>query len=194
MKSKTFLTAFMILLVTVFSAYGGTEYSIDKIHSFVGFSVRHLVISTVKGNFTDYSGTINYDEQDVSKSAVELTIKAASIDTDNENRDGHLTNEDFFDVAQYPDIVFKSDKIEKTEDGFIMHGTLTMHGVTKEISIPFEILGKITMGEKEILAIEGNAKLSRKDYGMTWNKVLEAGGLALSDEIKIELHIEAIKM
>lgn len=194
MKLSTAISTFLFILMPFTGLLAGTDYQIDKVHSYVGFSVKHLVISNVKGNFTDFSGTITYDEEDITKSSANVTIKVASIDTDNENRDNHLKNEDFFDVAKFPDMTFKSTKVEKTDNGLIMHGQLTMHGVTNDIAIPFEILGKVTSPYgKEVVAFEGRAKLSRKEYGMTWNKVLEAGGLTVGDEIKIELQIEAVQ-
>lgn len=192
MKLSTAFSAFLLILLPVTDAFAATVYQIDKVHSYIGFSVKHIVISNVKGNFTDFSGTITYDEEDITKSSVNVTINVASIDTDNERRDNHLKSEDFFDVAEYPEMTFKSTKIEKTDDGLVMHGKLTMRGVTKDISIPFEVLGKATGPDGlAVVAFEGSAKLSRKEYGINWNKALAAGGFIVGDEVKIDIQIEA---
>lgn len=194
MKSKVMILSMAALMLLAATSFGADKYMIDKSHSSVGFSVRHMVISSVKGSFTDFDGTIMFDEKDITKSSVNVTIKAESIDTNDENRDDHLRNEDFFDVAKYPEITFVSTKIEKSGDEFIMHGNFTMHGVTKEISMPFEINGPITDPWGNIrFGAESRLKLDRKDYGIVWNKTLDAGGLTVGNEVKIELHIEAVK-
>lgn len=192
---KLLLPLFALMAFTG-SLFAADEYTIDNVHSYVGFSVKHLVISTARGNFTTFSGTINYDESEFTKSSVEVSIDVASIDTDNEDRDNHLRSADFFDVEKFPQMTFKSTKVEKTSDGLVMHGQLTMHGVTNEVVIPFEMAGKVDnpWGQgNTVVAFDGETKISRKDFGMTWNKVIEAGGLAVGDEVKIEIHIEAVK-
>lgn len=195
MFKKAVTLAMVIGAIMTIPSQAADKYAIDVPHSSVGFSVKHLLISNVKGNFKDFSGTIMFDESDMTKSSVEVTIKAASIDTDNADRDNHLRSEDFFHVEKFPEITFKSSAVNKTDDGYELVGLLTMHGVTKEVAIPFEFLGKVTgpMG-KERLGFEGHVEIDRKDYGITWNKVLDAGGLTVGNEVKIELNIEAVKM
>jgi polyisoprenoid-binding protein YceI len=195
MIKKAMTLALFIGAIMTIPSMAADKYAFDVPHSSVGFSVKHLLISNVKGNFKDFSGTIMFDEADMSKSSVEVTIKAASIDTDNENRDNHLRSADFFHVEEFPEITFKSRVVNKTDDGFELVGMLTMHGVTKEVTIPFEFLGKVTgpMG-KERLGFEGHTEIDRKDYGITWNKILDSGGLTVGNEVKIELNIEAVKM
>jgi polyisoprenoid-binding protein YceI len=193
-KKLIFLSLVIGVLVSA-SAFAGEKYMIDPVHSSVGFSIRHLLISNVRGDFTEFSGTIDFDEVDITKSSVDVNIKTFSIDTDNTDRDKHLASADFFDGEKFPEITFKSSKIEKSERGLTLTGMLTMHGVTKEVIIPFEFIGKVMgpMG-KERLGFEGSALLDRKEFGITWNKTLDEGGLALGNEVKVELNIEAVKM
>ncbi|UCH84265.1 MAG: polyisoprenoid-binding protein, partial [Candidatus Latescibacterota bacterium] len=158
------------------------------------FAVKHMVVSKVKGEFNEYSGTILYDEADVTKSSVDVTIKTASIDTKDQKRDDHLRNPDFFDAETYPEITFKSKQIKKSEDGFVAVGDLTMHGVTKEITIPFEITGVIDdpWGNTR-MGVSAELELNRQDYGVSWSQKLDAGGLVVGDNVEIEIEIEAIK-
>ncbi len=194
MLKKALLSA-LILMLTTASLYAAPEkYFIDRVHSSMGFSIRHLMVSNVKGEFGEFSGTIMLDEADPANSNVEVAINAASIDTENAKRDDHLRSADFFDVQNHPEIIFKSTKVEKTADGFMIFGDFTMHGVTKAISFPATLLGKITgMGGETRVGFEAITKINRKDFGMTWNKALDAGGVVLSEEVKIELNIEAVK-
>ncbi len=194
MSRKPILIAMIIGLFAVSAAFASDEYEIDVVHSSIGFSVRHLMISNVTGNFNDFSGKLLFDEEDLTKSSIEIEIKSASINTNNEGRDNHLRAADFFNVEKFPEITFKSSKIEKSEESFVLFGTFTMHGVSKEISIPFEFIGKIIgpMG-KQRLGFEGSTKLNRKDFEITWNKTLDEGGLAVGNEVKIQLNIEAVK-
>ena len=189
------LTLAMVAVVFLAgSAIAADTYSFDVSHSSIGFSVRHLGLSKVRGNFTEFSGSINYDPQDITTSSVKVTIKTASIDTDNEDRDNHLRGADFFNADSLPEITFVSEKIVKTDDGFVAHGTLTMKGVAKKIELPFTMAGPITgmYGEQRI-AVEAATKLDRQDYGITWSKTLDAGGLVVGNEVSISLEIEAVK-
>ena len=195
MKLRTAFLGSLALLLFAGAAHSADKYMIDAVHSYVGFSVRHLVISNVKGNFSDFSGTITVDGADPGKSAVDVTIKAASIDTDNDGRDTHLKSADFFDVQKYPDITFQSTKVEKTDAGYTLYGKLTMHGKTNDVIIPFQFNGKIKDPQgAERIAFEGQTSLSRSAYDITWNKALETGGVVVGDEVKIDLQIEAVKM
>src|SRR5579859_111498 len=139
-------------VLTLFgSALAADEYKIDPVHSNVGFAVKHMVINTVHGRFGDYSGTIVYDEKDITKSTVNVTIKSASINTDNAQRDGHLKSPDFLDAQKFPDITFQSKSIEKKADGFVAHGALTIRGVTKDVDLPFKLSGPITAMGSQLL-------------------------------------------
>lgn len=167
-----------------------TTYSVDKTHSSVGFKIRHLV-SKSAGRFDKFSGTIVADRADLTKSSIDLTIDATSIDTDNENRDGHLKSADFFDVEKYPTITFKSSKIEKAgEDLYNVTGDFTMRGVTKSIVVPVKVLG-FTDGPGGMAGFESTFTINRKDYGVEWNKTLDAGGFLLGDEVDVNITIES---
>jgi len=170
------------------------KYVVDPAHTTVEFSVKHMVITNVKGTFDDFEGTIMLDDKDLTKTSASGTIKTASISTRNDRRDTHLKSADFFDVEKYPEIVFTSKKVEKRDSGYVMIGDFTMHGVTKEIEVPFEYLGSIkdTMGATRI-ALSASAEINRQDYGVSWNKTLDGGGAVVSDNVKIELEIEAVQ-
>lgn len=194
MRKRLTLTTILVTLLAG-TALAADTFEIDQAHSYIGFSVKHMVIATVKGNFTDFAGTIVFDSTDLSKSSVNVTIKTASISTDNTRRDDHLRSADFFDAANSPEITFVSESITKTDNGYLAKGKFTMRGVTKEIELPFEILGVIT-------GSDGSAKMgvdvapitvNRQEYGLKWSKLTETGGLVASDDVKIEIHLELNK-
>jgi len=187
-----FLTG--VVLASAALAQTADRYELDPNHTQIGFGVKHLVISTVKGKFNEFSGTILYDPADITKSSVSITIKAASIDTGVQKRDDHLRSPDFFDAAKYPELTFKSQRIEKQGDGFVAFGTLTMHGVAKEIALPFTLTGPIKdPWGRSRMAVEGALTINRHDWGLTYNQVMEAGGLVVGNEVKIEINVEAVK-
>lgn len=188
----------VLLVVAVLTALSANvqaaeKYSIDKSHSSVGFSVDYLVISKTTGNFTEFDGSFTWDDADLSKAKIVGTIPAKSINTDNEKRDNHLRSEDFFWVEKHPTITFESTKIEKMGKGYVAHGTLTMRGVTKAIKAPFEITGKIKdfQGNPRI-GLRSTFVINRKDFGINWNKNLDAGGVVVSDEVTIQLDIQVV--
>ena len=169
-------------------------HTIDKTHSDVSFQVRHLV-SQVRGKFNDYQGTINLDPANLEKSSVEFRIKAASIDTDLEDRDKHLRGEDFFHVEKYPEITFKSKSIQKAgKDTYNVTGTLTLRGVAKEVTLPVTFLGAARDpwgNDKAGFATE--VTLNRKDYGINWNAALDNGGVILGEDVKVAINLETQK-
>lgn len=171
-------------------AAAADKYMIDKVHSNLGFSVKHNMVSTVRGNFTDFTGEIMLDAMDMTKSTVMVTIKTASISTGAEGRDNHLKSPDFFDAATYPEITFKSTRIEKKSDGWVAHGMFTMHGVTKEIALPFNFNGPFTGGRGKLIGVDASTMINRQDYGVKWSRVLDFG-VVVSDEVKIDLSVEA---
>ncbi|HRY29579.1 MAG TPA: YceI family protein [Elusimicrobiota bacterium] len=176
------------------TARAADTYKIDPAHSSIGFSVKHLVISTVKGNFTDYAGTILFNEKDVTKSSVKVVIKSASINTGIAARDNHLRSPDFFATEKYPELTFESKRVEKRPEGYAAMGTLTMRGVSKEVVLPFTLSGPITdPWGKSRIAAESGLTVNRQDYGVSWSQKLDNGGLVVSDEVKIELAVEAVK-
>ncbi len=181
-------------LVWASPVFAADRYELDPAHSTIGFSIKHLLISRVQGRFTDVAGVILYDESDITKSSVDVAIKTGSINTQVEKRDAHLKSPDFFDAEKFPMITFKSSRVEKTGDGYLCVGTLTMHGVSKELSIPFEITGKVKdpQGNTRI-GVDAELSLNRQDYGISWNKAMEGGGLLVGNDVKITLSVEAVK-
>jgi polyisoprenoid-binding protein YceI len=173
----------------------GGDYNIDPAHSIIGFSIRHLEIAWVEGRFKDFKGTIHFDEKDVTKSSVEFSAKVESIDTGVEQRNAHLRTADFFDVAKFPEMSFKSTRVERQgKDKYVLHGDFTLKGVTKQVSLPFTVTGAIKdpWGNTRF-GVQAETKLDRRDYGITWGKALENGGLDVGNEVAIELQLEAVK-
>jgi polyisoprenoid-binding protein YceI len=169
-------------------------YSIDPVHSRVGFAVRHLGIATVRGHFGSFEGSFEIgDELDSTK--VYGSVEAASVDTQEQQRDDHLRSADFFDVERFPRIEFESKEIRPLgEDSFEIVGDLTMHGVTREISLSAEILGtESDPWGNERVGVEARGELNRKDYGMTFNQVLGSGNVLVSDKVKLVLEASVVK-
>ena len=171
-------------------------WNLDPAHTSVQFSVRHLMVSTVRGAFGKLSGTVQVEEKDLTRSKIQATIDAASIDTRVEKRDTHLKSPDFLDVARYPTIVFVSTKVEAGAPGhFKVIGDLTLHGVTREVSLDVEGPTpeiKDPRGDTRAGA-QATTTINRKDFGLTWNQVLETGGVAVGDEVTITIDVEATK-
>lgn len=187
------ITAFVLALPA--AAPAGT-WELDSAHTGVQFKVRHLMVSYVRGDFEKVSGEIVYDEQDVSKSSADITIDAASINTRVAKRDKHLRSPDFLDVAKHPSITFKSKKVEKAGNGKLkMTGDLTIRGATREVVL--EVEGptppiKDLQGKTRVGGI-ASTRINRKDFGLTWNKALETGGVVVGDEVEITIDIEILK-
>ena len=178
-----------------YASIPGGEYKIDPAHSTIGFSIRHYEINWVSGRFKDFTGTVRYDESDVTRSAVEFTAKVESIDTGVAPRDQHLRTADFFEVAKYPEMNFKSTRVErKGKDNYVLHGDLTLKGVTKPVALPFTITGAIKDPRGNTrFGISAQTTLNRRDFGITWGKALEGGGLDLGNEVTVNLQLEAVK-
>jgi polyisoprenoid-binding protein YceI len=174
-------------------AESGT-YNFDKAHSFIGFKVKHMGLIDVPGYFRDFTGTVNYDAADVTKSTVEFTAKATSVDTGVAGRDNHLRSADFFEVEKFPDITFKSTKVAKRGDDLQITGDFTMKGVTKSITFDFDLTGfvKDQRGTGKI-GISADTKLNRRDYGVNYGGNLPNGTPSLSDIVEVELEIEVNK-
>jgi len=157
----------------------------------VSFTIRHFV-SKVPGRFKDFDGSIKYDAQNPAASSVNFTIQAASIDTDNADRDTHLRGDDFFSVEKFPTLSFSSTSVKALDaDTLEVTGELTMKGVTKKVTVPVELLGSVKTPRGEKAGFETSFKLDRKEYGITWNRALDSGGAILGDEVKINISIEA---
>ena len=186
------LLALSSLFLSPALALAGT-WDIDPAHSTVEFSVRHMMVTTVKGQFQKVKGTVELDEKDPNKSTVEVSIETASIDTREAKRDAHLKSPDFFDAAKFPALTFKSTKIEKAGKGkFKLTGDLSMHGITKSVVLAVEGPSasiKDPYG-RTVRGVMATGKLDRKDWGMTWNKALDSGGFVVSDEVKLDINAE----
>ena len=171
------------------------DYTLDTSHTRLGFSARHAMVTTVRGQFKDFSGTAHVDTKNPADSKVEVTIDAASIDTGNADRNGHLVSADFFEVETYPQITFVSTQVERADDTtWVITGDLTIKGVSKPVTIEFEQTGSARdpFGNLRV-GFEGSTTLNRKDWGLTWNAALETGGVLVSDRIKLEFDISAIQ-
>jgi len=176
------------------SALSG-DWDFDPAHTRIGFSARHAMVTTVRGSFNDVTGRFYADLDDMDNSYAELTLKAASVDTRNQQRDDHLRSPDFFDVEKWPDIRFVSTQIEEVEDNaFMVSGDLTIRDITKPVTIPLELMGVQTDAFGAMRAgFEGSRRINRRDFGLEWNMPLDAGGVLVSEKISLEFEISAIK-
>ena len=169
-------------------------WQIDRAHSDIFFTVRHMVISKVRGRFQKWDGTLVYDAADPTKSKVDITIDASSIDTNEPKRDGHLRSPDFLNAEKYPNLTFKSTRVEANGgDKFLLHGDLTIRDVTKPVVLEVEHLGqaKDPWGQTKVL-FSGKVTIQREDFGATWNQALEAGGWLVGKNVDIDIEIQAI--
>jgi polyisoprenoid-binding protein YceI len=170
-------------------------YRIDPAHSSIQFSVRHLMISNVRGTFTGVKGTVVYDGDKPSDTTIEAEIDASTINTLEPNRDAHLKTQDFLHIEKHPTMQFKSTKVEKAGSGLKVTGDLTLHGVTKPVELDIEEIApeaKDLQGNTR-LGAAAHARLKRSDFGLTWNAALETGGFALSDDLKLDFELELVK-
>jgi polyisoprenoid-binding protein YceI len=175
-------------------ALAATTYEIDANHSTVGFAVKHMLINTVRGKFREFTGVIQMDEGNLTKSSVDVTIQAGTIDTGFPKRDDDLRGPDFLDVTKFKELRFVSNRIEQQGQNFVLVGNLTMHGVTKEVKIPFTYNGKtVDQSGRTRIGLEGALVINRRDWGISYSKVLDNGGLVAANEVQIQLDIEAKK-
>ena len=172
-----------------------TAWKLDPSHTSVEFSAKHLMITTVKGRITDIEGIIYTDEKDLKNSSVEATLKAVSLDTQTDQRDQHLRSADFLDVEKFPEIRFRSTRIQGDKQRFKLTGDLTIRDVTKPITLDVEFEGetKDPWGGQR-LGFSANGKIDRREFGLTWNQALEAGGVVVGNDIKISLEVQAVKV
>ena len=188
-------TAVLTLFLAALPALQGETYKIDAAHSKAQFSVRHMMVSNVRGEFTRLSGTVDYDESHPTAIRIDATIDATSINTGEPKRDAHLKSPDFFDTTKYPTLTFKSKSARKTAAGLAVTGDLTIHGVTREVVLDVEgptseikdMMGAFRRGAT------ATAKINRKDFGLTWNAALEAGGVVVGDQVTITIDVEATR-
>jgi polyisoprenoid-binding protein YceI len=172
-----------------------STWNIDSAHSGVTFSIRHMVVSKVRGRFTKFNGTLTIDDGDLSHSVVDATIDASSIDTSTPQRDTHLRSGDFFDVERFPEIRFRSTRVEKLSDErYRVVGDLTIRDVTREVALDVEYAGrgKDPWGNDRV-AFAAKTTIDRKDFGLKWNQVLETGGVLVGDRVEIDLDVQGVK-
>jgi polyisoprenoid-binding protein YceI len=180
---------------TTIPAVATGTYNIDPTHTRIGFVARHAMVSKVRGNFGEFTGSGHFNADDPNQSTLELTIQATSINTGNADRDNHLRSNDFFAMETYPEIRFVSTKVEKVDDeNYKVTGDLTIKDVTKPVTIAFELSGPVQdpWGNTRI-GLEGKGEINRKDFGVNFNAALETGGLLVSDKINLEFDVEAVK-
>ena len=170
-------------------------YAIDPAHSRIGFVARHAMVTKVRGSFNEFEGSGWFDAEDPTASHLQLTIKADSIDTRNADRDAHLRGNDFFDMERFPEITFASTAVERVgDDGYRVTGDLAIKGVTKPVTVDFEYTGAAVdpFGNRRI-GLEGKAVVNRKDWGVSWNAALEAGGVLVGEKVTLEFEVSAVK-
>lgn len=167
-------------------------WNIDKAHSEIGFKIKHLMISTLRGQFSAFDGTISLPDEDLTQAEINFTADTSSIKTGNTMRDDHLKSADFFNINEFPILTFNSDIIKKIEENkYMVTGQLTMHGITKEINLDTTFNGMVTgMDGNKVMSFEILGSLSRSLFGLTWNAPIEQGGVVVSDEVKLEINAE----
>jgi len=175
-------------------ALAANDWTIDPAHTNADFSIKHMTVANVRGGFGKVTGSAKYDGKDFKNASVEANIDASTIDTHNSQRDEHLKGPDFFDVTKYPTITFKSKSFKKTSAGFDMVGDLTMHGVTKPVTLHAEkFSAPVKMGTDIHIGTSATTKINRKDFGVSFNKVLDNGGAMLGEEVNITIEIDLSK-
>jgi polyisoprenoid-binding protein YceI len=185
-----------LLALAAIAGLQAANYEIDSAHSSANFSIRHLMISNVRGQFSKVVGKVQFDPKNLAASSVEATVDVSSVNTREERRDNHLKSADFFDVAKYPSMAFKSTKFEAAGAGkYKVTGNLTLHGVTKPVVLDLTDVTPETKGMQGEIRIGGQAstKVNRKDFGLTWSKTMDGGGAVVGDEVQITLDLELIK-
>ena len=167
-------------------------WKIDQAHSEIGFKVKHLMVSNVRGHFTNFDGSIALPDEDFTKAVISFSAETKSINTNNTMRDGHLQSADFFDAEKFPTLSFESSNITKNSDNnFTVTGTLTMHGVTQEVNLNAVLNGTTKdMNGNSIMSFDVTGSISREVFGLVWNATLETGGVAVSDEVKLDISAE----
>lgn len=178
------------LVFFVAASAAAQTWRIDPQKSTIGFTIRHMVVSKAKGSFRKFTGTATGDPANPTAATLQITIDAASIDTANADRDKDLRSDNFFDVAKYPTIVFRSKRIVRAGDGLKIVGDLTMHGVTKEVTLDVDRFAAVSANRVQATA---KTRINRKDFGITWNKTLDGGGLALADDASVVINVELVR-
>jgi len=194
MKSMKIVALTALVLVALAAGAQAATYAIDAGHSSVSFKVKHMMVSNVRGAFTEFEGSFDFDPEAPKSAKVTAVIQMASVNTNDEKRDEHLRSADFFDVANHPTMEFESTKVEsKGGEEYVLHGKLTLNGVTKSVELDVEFNGVVLDPWGNTRAgFEAEGEIDRKDFGITWSKNMDGGGLVVGDTVKIELEIEAV--
>lgn len=187
-----------LLLALLFASQSvlfGASYSVDQSHSAVGFSVKHMLVTNTKGAFSDFKGTLEWDDTNVNRSKLKGIVKVESINTNNKKRDKHLRSGDFFDAKKYPDIKFETVSITKnTDNRYTAIADLTIKNITKKVTVPLTITPEIpSKGKKVVRGFIGEFEINRKDFGITWSKVVDNGVVVVSDKVKISFEIQGYR-
>ncbi|MCD4779898.1 MAG: YceI family protein [Candidatus Omnitrophica bacterium] len=197
-KNTPFVKLLLIAFCLAFGASpvwaAGTQYELDPAHAYIGFSVKHMMASEVKGAFTDYEGTIHYDPNNIEDTKIDITIQSYSVDTRSPKRNDHLRQEDFLNVEKYPTILFTSDRIEERNGIYYLIGGLTIRNVSKWIEVPCIFAGPMESPfGAEIIGLTGSIIINRQDFGVRFNRPLDNGGFVIGNLVKIEFSFEAVK-
>jgi polyisoprenoid-binding protein YceI len=172
-----------------------TTWNIDTAHSVLEFAVKHMMFTTAKGRFSDFSGSIQFDPQNVAGASVDVTIDTASITTNTADRDAHLRSADFFDAETYPQATFRSTRVSGDADDLVIEGELTIKDVTRPVTLKGEFQGTgVNPWGVEVAGFEAKGKFNRKDFGLNWNQALESGGVLVSDEVKLSIDVQAARV
>jgi polyisoprenoid-binding protein YceI len=186
------LNTLVVAMLVAGASMAQTNWTIDKVHSKVGFSARHLVVSEVEGSFKDYDAKITSTADDFAGSTIEFTAKTASVFTDNEKRDGHLKSDDFFNAEKFPELKFTGTLV-KENGKYVLKGNLTIRDVTKPVTLEVAYGGRVKAFGGERAGFKITGKINRKEYGLKFNGTLEGGGLVVSEEIEINVKVEVSK-
>ncbi len=194
MKTRLMLLLVPLLAMTAFDGHAPTTWSIDTEHSTIGFKVRHLGISNVRGEFSNYDASITMDQEDLTSLEATVTIQVGSINTNNEERDNHLRADDFFSAEQFPEMTFESTGVSNLEGSeFDLMGNLTIRDVTKEVVLSAEYLGAASFGDSQRAGFEARTKVDRREFGLEWNRLTEAGGVVVGHNVEIILELELVQ-
>lgn len=187
--------ALTVVTLTASAAFAQSQWAIDAAHSQAAFTIRHMSISNVNGRFGNIKGVVSIDQTDITKSSVNATIDVTTVDTGMEKRDEHLKSPDFFDTAKFPTMTFVSKSVSKSGDDLLVVGDLTLHGVTKSVTLTLDAPDKEQLGPDNKLhrGFSATTKIHRQDFGLTWNGTLKSGDSMIGDDVKIQLDIEAVK-
>ena len=189
---RKFLFLFGLAVVLAAQPLFAAKFKVDHAHTNIGFSVKHMVVAKTTGSFNDFTASLELDPADMSSFKVTATIQAASIDTNNQGRDNHLRSADFLDVANHPTITFESSMLSTMGGEHVLHGDLTIRGVTQSVEIPIELVGPVMAMGNTVVGFAGELTINRHDFGVSWSRTLDNGGLVVAEEVEIEVNGEFI--